>query len=317
MKTKKMFFAVMAALVLSTMPCPTLLASEASATDLTINDRPATPQEKAVAKDMKRQGVKLASKGAELVVAAMTDPKKADKIAKEMEEIGNRMERLGDSLESMAEDTTFLYEAKDSDEVFLSDADLNDIHDDLEELEKKGGLIGFLTGLFGGSLGLLGGILGVAVACVALVIVFGVLTMPLWLLAIIIWLIVRKPRRRPAQTPTTPTSNGSTPEAGATAATATKATSNYVQPYPDENTEIWKSGVMYSCVGVGLIILFCAIGATDLWGIGALVVCIGVAKLVIASTTKGKRKDKTAATTETPAAPDATETPAASDNYEK
>ena len=49
---------------------------------------------------------------------------------------------------------------------------------------------------------------------------------------------------------------------------------------------MWKSGIMWSCVGVGLILVVLGIGLDGLWGIGALVACIGVAKLVIATTTK-------------------------------
>lgn len=339
--------AVMAVLVLTTMPCHTMLAGEtadslktittvqqqqasSSKKGLTVKGRRATPKEKAVAKEMTREGLKLASKGAKLAVTAATNPKKAEKIAEEMEAIGDRMERLGDSLESMGRDTTFFYEGEDSDAVELSGADLDDFSSYLEEESKQGGLRGFLAGLLGGSFGLLGAIFGITVACIALVLVFGILTMPIWLLALIIWLIVRGTRTRPSQTPAAPLSNGATSAEATSTASTSSATgqqeaqrgtamhvAGYVQPYPDENTEMWKSGVMYSCVGVGLIILFCSIGAEDLWGLGALVVCIGVAKLVIASTTKGKLKDTVEPTTETPATPDATEAPAASDNYEK
>lgn len=339
--------AVMAVLVLTTMPCHTMLAGEtadslktittvqqqqasSSKKGLTVKGRRATPKEKAVAKEMTREGLKLASKGAKLAVTAATNPKKAEKIAEEMEAIGDRMERLGDSLESMGRDTTFFYEGEDSDAVELSGADLDDFSSYLEEESKQGGLRGFLAGLLGGSFGLLGAIFGITVACIALVLVFGILTMPIWLVALIIWLIVRGTSSRPAPHPVTPMNNGATPaDASRTAATTAASgqtvaptgtathVAGYVQPYPDENTEMWKSGVMYSCVGVGLIILFCSIGAEDLWGLGALVVCIGVAKLVIASTTKGKLKDTVEPTTETPATPDATEAPAASDNYEK
>ena len=52
---------------------------------------------------------------------------------------------------------------------------------------------------------------------------------------------------------------------------------------------MWKSGIMYSCVGLGLILLFYSIGLEGLWGVGALVACIGVAKMVIAKTSNKKK----------------------------
>ena len=61
--------------------------------------------------------------------------------------------------------------------------------------------------------------------------------------------------------------------------------------YLDEYLMMWKSGVMYCCIGVGLTLLFLSIGFDELWGVGALIACIGVAKLVIAKTTKDKKRD--------------------------
>ena len=60
--------------------------------------------------------------------------------------------------------------------------------------------------------------------------------------------------------------------------------------YRDENMEMFKSGIMYSCVGLGLILLFVSIGLEDLWGIGALVACIGLAKILISKFSKNKRR---------------------------
>lgn len=65
--------------------------------------------------------------------------------------------------------------------------------------------------------------------------------------------------------------------------------------FDDETQDTWRSGVKQCCLGVGLIIFFVAIGMDALWGIGALVICLGVAKLVIASTSKGKKRHAAAA----------------------
>ena len=162
-------------------------------------------------------------------------------------------------------------------------------------------------------------------AVFVIVLLIGIFTAPIWILALIIWLAVRGGRKNRTQTYQNPPLNAATPGApGATpnnAAAPAQATSdptataqaaaayaqpgapsaqssqpailnNYGQSYLDENTEIWRSGVMYSCIGVGLIILFCSIGWDGLWGVGALVSCIGVAKLVIAWTSKKKQQSQ-------------------------
>ena len=254
------------------------------AEEFTVNGRPATPKEKAVARSMARQGARMASKGAQLAVAAVTNPKKAEEISREMENMGNEMERLGDSLESLAEDTTFLYGGVLNDSVELADEDTGDFE---EELKDAFGLHWDWTDswwgkLLGGSLGLLGGLLGILIAIFVVLFVFGLLLSPLWLLALIIWLIVRGSRTRPTPAPVA----SADPAAASTASTA--AASQAATPYADGYEDIWRSGIMYCCVGVGLILLLQSL-FDGLWGIGALVACIGVAKLVIASTAKRKQ----------------------------
>lgn len=312
MKTKKFFTALMAALTMAALPCTMTFAEETTDTVqkptsvpatkinpvMTVNGRPATPAEKAVAKQMVKQGAKMAAKSAKMAVKAVTDPSKVDQMSQELEAMGSEMERLGDSLEALTEDTTFLYEGEDEDSVFFSDSDFEDLDEDVEWLHS------FWGKLFGGSMGIIGGIFGILMAILLIVLLFLVFTSPLWVIALIVWLIVRnnrKPRTTayvnpPLNAATSQTTEGASTttdaNAATTANTAAPAT-GYVQPYPDENTEMWKSGVMTACVGVGLIILFVSIGLEDLWGIGALVACIGVAKLVIASTTKKKNASPT------------------------
>ena len=328
MKTKSFFTTLMAALTLAILPCTTLYAEEKTDTvqapasvpatkiqptngtvkGVTVNGRPATPMEKAVAKEMVKKGTKMAKKGAQMAVSAVTNPAKAEKISKELEAMGDEMERLGDSLEALAEDTMFLYDEADS--LELSDSDFEELG---EEIEQNFGWLNWWGRLFGGSLGILGGIFGVLIALLVVVLLFVLFTAPLWIIFLIVWLIVRnnrKPRTtayvNPPLNDVTSQTVGSTGSAftGDTATSTTAANTaqtaapatGYVQPYPDENTEMWKSGVMTACIGVGLIILFITLGLEDLWGIGALVICIGVAKLVIAYTTKKKSTSNQAST---------------------
>lgn len=312
MKTKRIFIACMATLMLAAMPNMMISAEEMTDTvqkpasvpatkivpsGMTVNGRPATKQEKAVAKQMVKQGVQMATKGAQMAASAVTNPAQMSQMQKEMEAMGNELERLGDSLETLAEDTTFLYEGEDEDSVFLSDDDFEDL---TEQLDKIGWLSTWWGKVFGGSLGILGGIFAVLVAILVVVLLFLLFTSPLWVIALIVWLIIRSSRRPRTTAYVNPPLNSTTQQTtGDAAGTANGASTTvpphaaaqptgYVQPYPDENTEMWKSGVMTACIGVGLIILFFTIGLEDLWGIGALVGCIGVAKLVIASTTKKK-----------------------------
>ena len=286
---------------------------------MTVNGKPATRQQKAVAKQMTRQGAQMAKKGVQLAMSAVTNPDKAEKLGEELEQMGDEMERLGDSLEVLAEDTTFFYEGEDSDDVeLLSENDIDEIGRDFEE--SFGWLNTWWGKLLGGGLGILGGLLAVLLAIFVVVFLFALFTSPIWVLALVIWLIIRGSRTKPTTTyqnppmgPAQPLS--STPQGGEDAAAPQSQTdanagaqpqgqqailngqpigsTGYVQPYPDENAEMWKSGIMWSCVGVGLILVFLGIGLDGLWGIGALVACIGVAKLVIATTTKKKQQQQT------------------------
>lgn len=297
MKTKKFLSTLVAVLTLAAAPLYTFAQTDA-ATDheedivtasMTVNGKPATPQQKAVAKQMAKQGAQMAKKGAQMAINAVTNPSKAQQLGDELEQMGDELERMGDSLETLAEDTTFFYEGEDPDTVAL-DEDWEDFGDQLKE---ELGLNTWWGKLFGGGVGILMGIFGILIAILAIVLVFGLLTAPIWILALIIWLIVRSSRTKTAPQPTpTPAQGlaGQSNSGNPTTDGAQTSSSNYVQPYPDENMEMWKSGVMLSCVGVGLILLFLGLDMGAFWGVGALVVCVGVAKLVIASTTKKKHE---------------------------
>ncbi len=293
---------MLAALMLTAVPFTTTMAEETTdsiqhkknivvrSKDGKTKGRAITNQEKEVAKEMARRGAQMGTKGVQIALNAITNPSKADSLSKEIDQLGKEMERLGDSLESLSEDTTFFYEGEDPDTVLLSNDDIDEI---AEEFSRNFHFE--WPGLFGGTLGILGGILGIFIAIFVVLLLFGIFTAPIWIIALIIWLIVRNSRRNTPQVTQT-TSTGAPLNAQTTAGTATGAASTdstathaYVnQPYPNENREMWKSGIMYCCVGIGLVLLFLSIGFEGLWGIGALVACIGVAKLVIASTTKGK-----------------------------
>ena len=331
MKAKTFLMTMTAALTLALLHGQTLCAEETTDTiqapasvratkiqpakgavgGVTVNGRSATPMEKAVAKEMAKKGAQMAKKGAQMAVSAVTNPAKAEKIGKELEEMGSEMERLGDSLETLSEDTMFLYD--DIDSLELSDSDFEDLGEEIEQ--NVGWLNSWWGKFFGGTLGIMGGIFGILVAILVVVLLLAIFTSPIWVILLIIWLIVRNSRKpstvayvNPPLNNATGQAAGATASAGAanTAQTAQAAapSTGYVQPYPDENTEMWKSGVMYACVGVGLVILFFSIGLEDFWGIGALVSCIGVAKLVIATTTKKQSKptqDSTGSYTNSPA----------------
>ena len=247
---------------------------------MTVNDQPATPAQKAVARKLTQQGVRMARKGMQMAVTAVTHPDKAERMGDELEHMGDEMERLGDSLESLAEDTTFFYEGEDSDAVVVDDEGWDDV---AQEIRKEFGQDTWWGRLIGGGLGLFGGFLGVVVAFLVVVLLVVLLTSPIWVVALIVWLIVKGTRTHKTTTYVNPPLNAS-----AASAAPTAAPSAHVQPYPDENAEMWKSGIMWSCIGVGLILVFLGIGLDGLWGIGGLVACIGVAKLVIA-TSAGKK----------------------------
>ena len=299
---------MLAALMLTALPFSPVLAEET--TDSTIhrkslvysknskvNGRPITDKEKDVAKQMAKQGAQMGSKAAQIALTAITNPSKADSLGKVLEQMGDEMERLGDSLESLSEDTTFLYEGEDPDTVELTDEDFDEI---AEEFSKNfhfewPGIFGGGMGIFGGILGVLGGILGIFIAIFVVLLLIGIFTSPLWIIALIIWLIVRNNRRNSIAQPIAQTTS-----TGERLATAQTANTQGAQPQTaapltstpsglsDENQDMWKSGIMYACVGVGLVALFLSVGLEDFWGIGALVGCIGVAKLIIATTTKSK-----------------------------
>jgi predicted lipid-binding transport protein (Tim44 family) len=211
----------------------------------------------------------------------------------------------------LSEDTTFLYEGPDS--VALSGDDFEDFIDGFED--GIGTDIPWLHGwwgkLLGGTLGLFGGLLAIFIAILVIVLLLAIFTSPLWVIALIIWLLVRDSRKRaktagytgatisntqsaPAAAPAAPAAAAdpaADPAAavqGGSQAPAEEPQMPIAQPYPNENEAMWKSGIMYSCVGVGLILVFVSIGAEGLWGVGALVACIGIAKLVIAKTSNKK-----------------------------
>lgn len=315
MKTTRFLYTALAALTLAVMPVNFASAEETSDTTKTVqkkivydknnkvNGRAITPQEKEVAKKMAKQGAKISSKALKLGLTAITNPSKIDSLGEELEKMGDEMERLGDSLESLSEDTTFLYEGEDTATIVLSDEDIEDL---TEEFEKNWDFK--WPGLLGGALGIFGGILGILVAIFVILLLFGIFTAPLWILALIIWLAVRSNRKNNA-TPyvSQTTSTGQPLNASQTATAAGQAAQpqsaaplvSTPQNLTDENQEMWKSGIMVTCVGIGLIVLFLSVGFESFWGIGALVACIGVAKLIIATTTKNKNKDGGNATTTT------------------
>jgi len=274
--------------------------------DLKVNGRPATAKEKEVAKAMTKQGAKMASKGAKMALKAVTNPQEAERLSEEIEAMGEEMERLGDSLETLAEDTTFFYEGEDSDDVIVTQEDIDDVFEDWTDEDGEFPFKWMETWwgkIIGGSMGIIGIIFAILVVIFVIVLLFAIFTAPVWILALIIWLIVRSGQKT---TPTTNSIGAQDPQGGAqqaqgvgaqpngassnfssSATTGAPATSSL---YPDENAELWKSGIMWSCIGVGIAILFWASDMGGLWGIGALVACIGVAKLVIATTSKNRQQ---------------------------
>lgn len=310
MQTRNFLFTLLAATLLATAPAQATQGTEQADTTaaqiiansaMTVNGRPATPQEKAVAKQMAKKGAQMAKKGVQMAMTAVTNPDKAEKMGEELEAMGEQMERLGDSLETLTEDTVFFYDEAAADSL-LAEGDADSDLDDFFDFDDSGWMHSWWGQLLGGSLGVMGGLLGVCIAILICLLLFFVLLSPIWVLALIIWLIVRGTSTKPTTTYQNPPLNSVASPAGQqTAANEQAQTSapnpqpsnfNYSQPYPDENTELWKSGIMYSCVGVGLVLFFWGIGFDGLWGIGALVACIGVAKLVIASTTKRRKHDQ-------------------------
>lgn len=300
---------------------------------MTVNGRPATKEEKAVAGQMVKQGVKMAKKGAQMAVTAVANPSKTDEIEKELERMGEEMERLGDSLEKMAEDTTFLYSEADSVELDGDSIDLSgdDFDDFIRGMEDGLGspfpawMHTWWGKILGGGLGLIGGIFAILLAIFVIVLLFAIFTAPLWVIALVVWLIARNTKKTnsqeymryqtphpgqqgaPKQDASTGSQASTAQNVSASAQNATTGqgsyastsdmqndgtgtaqpeymTSEYDNNMPDERREMWNSGIMYTCIGVGLGILFYSLGMDVLWGIGGLVACIGIAKLIIAST---------------------------------
>ena len=291
---------------------------------------------------MAAQGARMAARAAANPLEA---ERIAEEMESQMEAMGNEMERLGDSLEAMSEDTTFLYDEADADSIEIAGDDgdvfLSSLEEDFGWLHTWWGkIIGGSLGILAGILGILIALFVVVLLIGIFTAPIWILALIIWLAV----RGGRKNRtqtyQNPPLNPTPGTPNDAAPNAAAATAARAQAASaqaasaqtataqpaaafaqpgvqnpqspqpavlnNYAQPYPDENTEIWKSGIMYSCIGVGLIILFYSIGLEGLWGVGALVACIGVAKLVIATTSKKKQQPQQ------PTQPDPT-----SDDYSK
>lgn len=280
------------------------VAPVVSAADVTINGRPATKQEKQAAKRMVKQAAKMAGKAAQVAANAVTNPAKAEQLGEELEQMGDQLEEMGDdlarmdsTLSTLAEDTTFFYEDEDSDEVILSDEDIDEMVD--EWVQDSGGPKEWVKKVFGGGLGLLGGTLAALAVVVVALFLFALFTAPVWIVLLLLFLVIRSGRKKDAgrtaqayQTPPTsarPQAASAQKQPHASRMSAAPAAMPQAKPMAsDENQETWKSGIRLCCLGVGLIICFIAIGWTSLWGIGALVACLGVAKLVIATTTKGR-----------------------------
>ncbi len=282
-------------------------ASNASADPVTVNGRPATKQEKAVAAKMVKQGVQMAKKGAHMAASAVTNPSKVDQIEQELETMGDEMERLGDSLEKMADDTTFLYSAADSlelegDSLVLAGDEDDDFSVGLETLgmDVPQWMHTWWGQIIGGGIGMLAVFFALFILLIVFVFLFAFFTAPLWITAIVIWLLVRNTNSSSSndylnyQTPHDGVRNEGAPNTEPTVgntdasaqqfsgANAAPSASDNIQNQSPERSPLWQSGVMYACIGVGLAIFFYVIGFTRLWGLGALVACIGVAKLVIA-----------------------------------
>lgn len=206
------------------------------------------------------------------------------------------------------QDTTFFYEGEDSDEVVVTHNDWDDISEDAEEMASElgldtwwGKLLGGTLGLMGGGVGLLGGALAILAAIFVLILLFVIFAAPIWLMVLVILLIIKGTRGTATPSANQPAANvsaahtASAAAASPSATTASQATPLTGEPQtvlPQESTnthqEMWKSGIMWSCIGVGLVCVFLGIGLDGLWGIGVLVACIGVAKLIIATTSRPK-----------------------------
>ena len=285
----------------------------------TVNGRPATPEQKQAAKKMVKQAAKMAGKAAQVAATAVTHPAKAEKLGEELEKMGDQLEAMGDDLERMdstlgelAEDTTFLYDGEDGDEIELDEDDLDEI---LEEWSSDGWRPWrWASGLFGRGLGMFGTILGGLLATLIVLLLFALFTSPIWVVFLILYLIIRSGRKRESERMSqaygTPMSTSAAATAGQAAAaqqtqvrserpqaarTATAAARHSMPNAWDENQETWKNGIRQCCLGAGFIICFFIVGWKIFLIIGALLACLGVAKLVIATTTKGRNRNGAAA----------------------
>ena len=289
----------------------------------TVNGHPATPQQKQAAKQMVKQAAKMAGKAAQVAATAVTNPAKAEKLGEELEHMGDQLEAMGDDLERMdstlselAEDTTFFYEGEDSDEVELDDEDLEEIFG--EWSDDGPGFWRWITGVFGSGMGIFGTIMAGICVTLVLLLLFALFTSPIWVVFLLLFLIIRSGRKRESerisqayQTTTASTAASATPNTARTAEPSAQqaqarqerrqapqpSASTARQPMPnawDENQETWKSGIRQSCLGIGFIICFFIVGWKILLVVGALLVCLGVAKLVIATTTKGRNGGRAA-----------------------
>lgn len=279
---------------------------------MTVNGHPATKQEKAVAKDMVRQGTRMADKGVQMAKAALTDPDKAEKLGDELEAMGDEMERMGDSLAALSEDTTFLYDGdEESDSLVLAQEDIDEIVNGLDEIGSWFG-DSWLGKFFGGSLGLLAGGFSIAVVLLILFFLLIIFTSPLWIAALIFYFIGRNDRKVRQQrqarayaasssyvhdasaTASNPVDSAEQSPSDASNAASTRESAerftreDSTTPIESPDNDTWTSGVRQCCLGVGLIIFFVAFGWESLWGIGAIVACLGVSKLIIAYSAKRK-----------------------------
>ena len=293
-------------------------ASKSVSGSFTVNGKPATPQQKQAAKQMVKQAAKMAGKAAQVAATAVTNPAKAERLGEELEHMGDQLEAMGDDLERMdsslselAEDTTFLYDGDDDTEFDLDvDLDDEDVDEILSEWESDGwGPWRWVQRIFSSGTGLFGSALaGIGVAFVMLFL-FALFTSPIWVVFLILYLIIRSGRKREAERMAQAYGMHAQAQPAAAAAAAQGASAQPSQPGAektqaartaaatprqavpnawDENQETWKNGIRQSCLGVGFVICFFIVGWKIFLIIGALLVCLGVAKLVIATTTKGR-----------------------------
>lgn len=251
--------------------------------------------------------------------------KDLEQMGDELDKMGEELSRMDDSLSSLVDDTTFIDETADSVEVGyevngLDEDDVDDFFDEWSSDEGWGGLWRWARGLFGGGLGLLGGIFAGLLVAVVVVLLFALFTAPLWIVFLLLYLVIRSGRRRdagqmasaynrsaaPAATPAGATPAGAAAAGAASQAASSASASSQHKPggyyaksaagprqqqsfqLVDENQETWKDGVRQSAIGAGFFICYFILHWKILLVLGVVLICLGVAKLVIATTTKGK-----------------------------